>query len=197
MGYLAGSGVLMADYSWKDIYNIRKDDIILGADLIPATVTESSVEFLNNQQMMSFLENPMIRFTDTFLIWAKNREYQWWWVENPIGVQNAWKNFSKNISCTKIGLKTIDSFLLDYDVEFATLNGFEKRTVIDVTDDYLRTSITPFFRTDRSCPIIINGYVVSAGLNEYIYDYTKFNWLDSYAQLVESGKLNLIKNGLL
>ena len=191
MGYLQGSVVLMADYSWKDISNICKDDIILGADLVPSTVTEVFDGTLNIDRMMSFSENPMIGFTETHCIWAKNSEKQWWWVENVIGVQNFWKTVNF------YSFKIIDSFLVDYDVEFATLNGFEKRTVIDVTEDYLETCNTSFFRTDRRCPIIINGYVVSAGLNEYIYDYTKFNWLDSYAQLVESGKLNLIKNGLL
>lgn len=192
--HISGSLVLMADYSWKDNDKIRKGDIILGADLISATVTETNIGYTTNMRIMSFLETPIIRFTEFSCVWAKDISHQWWWVENATRLQHAWRSRGNK----EIGLKIIDSFLVDYEVEFATLNGFEKKTIIDASEDYEKNTIIPFFSTDRFCPVIINGYVVAQGrINEYVYDYTKFNWLDSYNQLIQSDKLELIKRNLL
>jgi hypothetical protein len=198
MGYVAGSLVLMADYSYKEISDICVGDIILGADLNPSIVTESFSLKLSNRRIMSFLGNEQVRFTDCDLIWAKDSTRQWWWTENAHELQLAWKNMrlnSKNHSLT--GINIIDSMLVSYEVEFATINGFEKKTVIDVTEEYSGNALIPMFKTERFCPVIVDGFVVGGGICEHEYDYTKFNWLDSYDRLVESGKLNLIKNDVI
>jgi hypothetical protein len=193
MAYISGSLVLMADLSWKDNSTICKGDVILGADLMPAVVVETNTNILANRRIMSFLENPQFRFTENNPVWARDDILQWWWAENVSRLQLEWKNNGS-------GLKIIDSPLVSYDVEFATLNGFEKYTVIDVTEkyNYNFNTMMPFFRIDRCCPIIVNGHIVAGGIiNEYAYDYTKFNWIDSYNSLFKSGDLTLIKNGLL
>jgi len=171
MAHVSGSLVLMSDYSWKDNSKIEKGDIILGADLLPATVVDKTTFRLTNRRMMSLLEVPTVKFTEADSLWARDNQRQWWWIENAFCVQQDWM-------ITGAGLKIIDSHLVSYEVEFATLKGFEKRTIIDVSEEYNFYSTTPFFKTDRCCPVIINGHVVSSGLNEHVYDYTKFDWLN-------------------
>jgi hypothetical protein len=189
MGHVSGSLVLMADYSWKSNSDIRVGDIVLGADLIPSTVIHTITDTLTKyKRMMSFLESPHVCFMENDTLWAKDSERQWWWVENAVMSQNNWRY--NNLT----PLKIIDSYLVSYDVEFATLNGFENKTLVDVTDDYTSYTQIILIKTDRYSPIIINGHVVASRLDEYIYDYTKFDWLSSYTQLVQSGKLDLIKN---
>jgi hypothetical protein len=189
MGHISGSLVLMADYSLKSNSDIRVGDIVLGADLIPSTVIHTIPDALTEyRRIMSFLESPHVRFVESDTLWAKDSERQWWWVENADMSQKKWRYMNAN------PLKIIDSYLVSYDVEFATLNGFENKTLVDVTDSYTPHTQLILIKTDRYSPIIINGHVVSSRLDEYIYDYTKFNWLDSYNQLLQSGKLELIKN---
>jgi hypothetical protein len=198
MGYVAGSLVLMSDYSHKEISDICVGDIVLGADLNPATVTESFFSKLSNRRIMSFLGNKQARFTESDVVWAKDLSRQWWWTENAHELQLAWKNMrlnSKNHLLT--GIKIINSLLVSYDVEFATINGFEKKTVIDVTEEYSENTLIPMIKTERFCPVIVDGFVVGGGICEYEYDYTKFNWMNSYNKLRKSDKLDLIKNGLL
>jgi len=176
MAHVSGSLVLMVDHSWKDNSKIEKGDIILGADLLPATVIDTTTVRLGNRRMLCLLENPKIRFHEADLLWARDSLKQWWWVENAFQAQQVWKHNST-------GLKVIDSLLVDYDVEFATLNGFEKQTIVDVSEEYNFDSTMPYFKTDRCCPVIINGQVVSSGTNEQLYDYTKFDWLKYCSQL--------------
>ena len=170
MAHIAGSLVLMADHSWKDNSKIEKGDIILGADLLPSTVVDTITVRLGNRRMLSLLENPTVRFHEVDLLWARDSQRQWWWIENAFFAQQEWE-------LNGTGLKVMDSPLVSYDVEFATLNGFEKQTIIDVSEEYDFYSTMPYFKTDRCCPVIINGQVVSSGTNEYVYDYTKFDWL--------------------
>jgi hypothetical protein len=92
-----------------------------------------------------------------------------------------------------VGLKIIDSFLVDYNVKYATLNGFETCKQINVTEEYSFDTVLSYFKTDRCCPVIINGHVVSSGLNEYRYDYTTFNW-DHYQPTL---KQRLLDNNTL
>ena len=176
MAHVAGSLVLMADYSWKDNSKIEKGDIVLGADLLPATVIDKSITSLSNKRMMSLLENTALQFNEIDSLWARDSQQQWWWIENAFRVQQEW-------IVTGAGLKIIDSHLVSYEVEFATLKGFEKQTIVDVSEQYNFHSTMPYFKTDRCCPVIINGQVVSSGLNEYVYDYTKFDWLNYCDQL--------------
>ena len=171
MAHVAGSLVLMNDYSWKDNSKIEKGDIILGADLLPATVVNVTTVRLGNRRMLSLLENPTVRFHEVDLLWARDNQTQWWWIENAFMAQQEWIE-------TGTGLKVIDSTLVSYDVEFATFKGFEKQTIVDVSEEYNFYSTMPYFKTDRCCPVIINGQVVSSGTNEYVYNYTKFDWLN-------------------
>lgn len=191
MAHVVGSLVLMADYSWKSNTELCVGDYILGSDLISATVIETHSMIMSNViRILSTIECPQLQFMESESLWAKDKNRQWWWVENVGLVQRTWK-------INKKGLKKIDSHLVSYDVEFATLNGFEKRTIVDITENYSSDSNLIFFRTDRCCPVIINGHVASSGLDEFTYDYTKFDWLSSYTQLVQSGKLDIIKNKIV
>lgn len=176
MAHISGSMVLMADLSWKDNSEIVIEDVIMGADLIPATVMKISHTSLRNKRMLSLLENQSAVFTEKDSLWARDDHRQWWWVENASLLIREWKEINT-------GLKVTDSIMVSYDVEFATFNGFEKQTIIDVTEKYSTDTIMPVFQTDRCCPVIINGQIVSSGINELIYDYTKFDWLDSLDKL--------------
>jgi hypothetical protein len=184
MAHVAGSLVLMADYSWKSNADICVGEQVLGADLIPSTVVKTSFVIVGHfRRMLSFIERPQLQFTESASLWARDSERQWWWVENVFTLQLLWKSY-------KIagGLKKIDSHLVSYDVEFATLNGFEKLTPVDITESYHPDTRLPFIVTDRRAPVIINGHVVSSELNEYTYDYTTFDWTSSLEQLKQTNR---------
>jgi hypothetical protein len=180
---VSGSLVLMADYSWKSNAELCVGDYVLGADLLPATVTEiKTAEMGNFRRMLSFVENPQFQFTEVNMLWARDHERQWWWTDNVRVLQISWQRGYD------VGLKKIDSHLVSYDVEFATLGGFERRTIVDVTEKYSFDTEMIFFKTDRCSPVIVNGYIFPSGINENIYDYTQFNWTDCYTQLSTSLK---------
>jgi hypothetical protein len=179
----------MADYTWRVQSELSVGDQILSADLQPAIIVGVSHPPLNHRSICSFEESPMVRFLESDSLWAKQRTRQWWWVENVAVLHYMWRSFGADYR----PLKVIDSFLVDYGVKYATVNGWESKKIVDVTMENQQRLDMTFLKTDRYCPIIINGHVVSGGLNEYLYDYTQFNW-DLYQPLL---KQRLIDNNTL
>jgi hypothetical protein len=179
----------MADYTWRVQSELSVGDQILSADLQPATIVKISHPPLNHRSVCSFEETPDVRFLETDSLWAKQGSKQWWWVENVAALHRMWK--LSNLDYTP--LKTVDSFLVDYSVKYATVTGWESKKIVDVTIEHQQGLDMTFLTTDRYCPVIINGHVVSSGLNEYRYDYTAFNW-DRYQPTL---KQRLLDNNTL
>lgn len=180
MAHLSNSLVLKYDLSWIPLNNIAAGDILLGADTLPKIVKKVDVYKLNYKRVFTFQDFPQIRFTEIDALWAVNFTKQWWWVENAAALQFMWGS----LGIKPYGLKIIDSMLVNYKVRFANLHGWSFRELVDVTDQYSEDTETIFVYTDDYSPIIINGHIANTGLNEYVYDYTQFDW-NRYQPLIK------------
>jgi len=147
----------------------------MGADGKPAAIKEIETPILGDRKMLSFEEDPDMRWSDEHPFWAKDDIRQWLWTANHA-------NWIKEVQVGAIaGLKDNYSFLPVDGVEFATLNGFEQRTVVDITENYGYNYNTKLYLpvTDNGSMIIVKGYVVAASTNEFKYDYTQLDWNQS------------------
>lgn len=169
----SGSMVLMWDGSEKAIEDIVESDLLMGADGQQARIKKIDRPRLGtNRRMLAFEEDTTMRWSDEHSFWVKKQDQQWWWTYNH-------KNWIREVESGDIsGLKDNYSHIIDHDVEFANLEGFAKRTVVDVTDEYSTGADTQLYLpvTESGVPIIVNRYVVAASLDEFAYDYTKFDW---------------------
>lgn len=180
MSHASDSLILMADYTWRVQSELSVGDQILSADLEPATVVKITNPTANYRSICTFAESPSMRFLETDSFWAKQGTRQWWWVDNVAALHTMWRATAPDYA----PLKTIDSFLVDYSAKYATVNGWESKKIVDVTLEYPHGLDMTFLTTDRCCPVVINGHVVSGSLNEYVYDYTQFDW-DKYQPLLK------------
>lgn len=169
-----GTKIMLADGTQINIEDVVMSDILMGADGVPVKIkTIDRPKLGPKRKLLSFLEDPSMRWSDEHLFWAKKEGKQWWWVNNH-------DNWLKEVHAGEIvGLKDNYSHI-KYDtsnVQFAHLNGFLSRTVIDVTHDSDGAETQLYLPvTETGVPILVCGYVVTGGANEFKYDYTKFDW---------------------
>jgi hypothetical protein len=165
--FTAGNLVLMADQSWKPIETVQAGEWVMGA-AGPAEVQRLHVSALGpNRRLMGFAEDAQLRWSEEHSFWARSAERQWWWSANPA----MWRA-EVELGVVK-GLKDVYSHL-EGEVEYAHLDGFVERSVTIVpapADTLVYLPIT------LGSPIIVNGYVVGASVNEFEYDYEKLDWL--------------------
>lgn len=161
----AGSKVLMFDKSWRDIETIVIGELLMGADGKPAEVVKLDTPILGERQMYTFDDGHT--WSEEHLHWTRRDGAEWWWSANP----DQWR-YEVQIG-EVVGLRDNMSVRSGEDVEFAHLEGFVKRTPTRVQYD---PSTPLFLPVTRGIPIIVDGYVVGAGSDEFIYDYSQFNW---------------------
>jgi hypothetical protein len=164
--FTAGSLVLMADQSWKSIETVRKGDWVMGATG-PEEVQRLHVSRLGHRHLMGFA-GERLRWSEEHSFWARKDGRQWWWSANPA----MWRK-EVELGVVK-GLKDLYSHF-EGDVDFAHLDGFVRRKVevMPSTPDTL-----VYLPVTKGSPIIVDGYVVGASVNEFMYDYASLDWLE-------------------
>ncbi|SAK59128.1 hypothetical protein AWB81_01796 [Caballeronia arationis] len=164
--FTAGSLVLMADQSWQPIETVRAGDWVAGATG-PEEVQRLHVSRLGHRHLMGFAGD-RLRWSEEHSFWARKDGRQWWWSANPA----MWRR-EVELGVVK-GLKDLYSHFIG-DVDFAHLDGFVKRKVevMPSTPDTL-----VYLPVTLGSPIIVDGYVVGASVNEFMYDYTALDWLE-------------------
>lgn len=180
----AGSMVLMADGTEKAIETIIESDILMGADGQPVTIKVLDFPILGERKMLSFAEDRTMRWSDEHLFWGKNETKQWWWTAD----HSSW---IKEVEMgAVVGLKDNNSFLPTEGFQFANMEGFVNRTVIDVSHEYPEGRNTKLYLpvNNTGVPFIVNGYVVTGGTNEFTYDYTQFDWSKSRNEVISKVK---------
>jgi len=165
--FVAGSLVLMADRSWKQIQTIQAGDIVMGPTG-PATVKHLHVSRVGEERkLLMFEEDPHHQWSAEHPHWVRQDGKDWWWVHDHVQIH-------KEIEMGLIrGLKDPHSFLKG-PAEFASLHGFVKRTPVVVPNYDPDTQV--FIPVVEGSPVIVNGYVVSAFINEFGYDYHQIKW---------------------
>lgn len=171
----AGSQVLRPDGSWTPIEQIVPGDVVMGVDG-PVAVAEMDRPTLGNRKMLSF-QDGSLNWSEEHAMWTRNAaKSEWWWSYN----RNMW--IKEAVGGHIGGLKNNNTMRTGAQAaEWAHVSGWKANTVVELPkmDQSTRLYLP---RTDGS-PIIVNGYVVGAGVNEAGYDYTKLNWDAVYPTL--------------
>jgi hypothetical protein len=164
--FTAGSLVLMGDRSWKPIETIRAGDWVMGPSGA-VEVQRLHISELAHRRLMGFVGS-RLRWSEEHSFWARKHGRQWWWSANP----EMWRK-EVELGVVK-GLKDLFSHF-EGDVDFAHLDGFVKRKVeaMASTPDTL-----VYLPVTLGSPIIVDGYLVGASVNEFMYDYETLDWLE-------------------
>jgi hypothetical protein len=165
----AGSKVLMADGTWKNIETVVLNDNVMG--MIGSTpVTSIHTPYLGGRQLLKFADSSL-SWSDEHAMWTKSLadNTQWWWTSNkPRWIREATTGIIRGLTDNS-SIRTGTA-----DTEWANLNGWVSPTV------EVDTSTTPYtqlyYIETGGSPIIVNGYVVGAGVNQTGFDYTNLNW---------------------
>jgi hypothetical protein len=165
--FVEGSLVLMADRSWKPIQTLSPGDMVMGPTG-PVMVKRLHIARVGKgRNLLRFKEDPRHMWSAEHPYWVRQNGKQWWWSGDPAQMRR-----EMEIGLLG-GLKDPYSFL-GGEAEFATLKGFVKRTVEVVPNHDPNTLV--FIPVVEGSPVFINGYMVSAFINEFNYDYTKLDW---------------------
>lgn len=162
----AGALVLMWDGTWRRIETIAEGELVMGADGRPTKCLEQYVNTLGPRRMYRFKEHPEHEWSDEHLYWARQSGKQWWWSASP----DQWR-WEVSIGAV-VGLKDNYS-IMSGPCEYAHLDGYVVRTPERI--DYSSDTKVYLPITDGT-PIIVNGYVVTGGTNQFQYDYETFDW---------------------
>lgn len=175
--FVAGSLVLMGDYSWRPIETLEPGDVLMGPNG-PAIMKYLYVSTLGStRNLLTFTEDPSTVWSDEHPFWARQGTDEWWWSANAPHLK------AEMVSGLIAGLKDPDSVWQHQpqELEFAHLSGFQKRTV-EVIEGADADTLVMIPVLDGS-PCIINGYVVGAFLNEENFDYRALRWEQCIPQL--------------
>lgn len=166
--FIAGTKVLMADYSWKAIETLESGDMLM-SPTGPARMLRLHHAVLGTgRAMLTMKEDPSTRWVADHPLWSRNKDgKQWWWSGDAPYMR---KEVEQGLTA---GLKDIYS-VFEEEVEYAHLNGFVKRTVQVVEGADPNTPV--FIPVLEGPPCIVNGYVAAAFFNEWEYDYTQLDW---------------------
>ena len=178
--FIAGSKVLMANGSWKQIEYIRANDLVM-SPTGPAIVKDLYVSTLGtHRKFMTFAEDRSTIWSQEHPFWSRRNGQQWWWADRPDLLREEME------TGLIAGLKDRNSVYGGQVDDYAYLGeGFVRRTPI-VLEGY--SADTPvYIPILDGPPAIVNGYVVGAFLDESQYDYARLDWNQLYPTLAAKG----------
>lgn len=164
----AGSQVLMADGSERMIETIRPGDWLMGADGVPVQIHQVDTPVLGNRRMMAMADGSL-RWSDEHGMWTRDvAGAEWWWSANP-------EQWRREVAEGAIGgLRDNQSMRSGAGFAFAHMSGWRDQAVVEAEGYGPDTQL--YLPMTNGVPIIVNGYVVGAGINEAGYDYSAFRW---------------------
>ena len=164
----AGARVRMAGGTECPIERVQPGDWLMGADGRPVQVRYVDRPLLGERRMMAFADGSQI-WSEEHGYWTRDAAgAEWWWSANP----DQWRIEAETGHIG--GLRDNASMRAGDGYAFAHMIGWREQAVIEV-EGY--GPETPLYlpRTD-GVPILVNGYVVGAGVNEEGFDYKAFRW---------------------
>ena len=163
----AGSLVLMADGTYQAIETIIMGDWLMGWNG-PVEVTEIDKPLLGSRKMLSTSDGHY--WSDEHAHWTRdNTDSQWWWAYDK-------PRWLAEVEAGAIGGLFDNSTLRSGgdEVTFAHISGWKTETPAVATQYGPETQL--YLPRTNGTPIIVDGYVVGAGVNQYIFDYAQINW---------------------
>lgn len=180
----AGSLVLMADLSWKAMEQVKLGELMWSVNG-PTECVEEYVTTLGNRRMITF-EDESILWSEEHLFWTKSEGKEWWWTYNA----DIWR-WEVDIGAT-VGL--IDNYSLrdgEILLEYAHLDGWKLQKSKVIEGDYNENTPLYLSKTNGE-PIVVDGYLVTAGTNEFVFDYSKIKWDDAVSKYKKSLKESML-----
>jgi hypothetical protein len=157
----------MADGTLRAIETVQAGEFVMGADGTSVIVEYLHEAELGTRKMYQFAEDGH-EWSDEHLHWTLKDGKEWWWSINPD--QWRWEVSSGLVA----GLEDNYSIRTGYDDQFAHMTGWVKRTPVRVD----RPSDTlVYLPVTKGVPVIVNGYVVTGGTDDKLYDYNNFRWM--------------------
>ena len=163
----AGAQVLLADGTWKPIQHVTTSDLLWGP-WGPVTLRKIDRPRLGSRRMLAFADGH--RWSEEHTHWTRAQDdSQWWWTYD----RKAWL---VEVAANAVGgLLDNDTMRTGEDgIEFAHIAGW-KRNEIRLARGFTASSRL-YLPVTSGSPIIVDGYVCGACVNEAGFDYTKFDW---------------------
>ena len=164
----AGVLILMANGIERPIESLRAGDWLMGADGQPVQIHQIDNPRLGGRRMMAMADSSLL-WSEEHGLWTRDAtNAEWWWSANP----NQWRF---EVTQGAIGglfdnnsMRTGEGFVV------AHLTGWKELDVVEIDGFGPETPL--YLPVTNGVPIIANGYVVGAGVNEYGYPYKEFKW---------------------
>lgn len=162
----AGSLVMMGDGTYAAIETLKPGDLVMGMDG-PTQVVRMEYPTLGKRRLLVFTDGHT--WSEEHTHWTRTSDgVEWLWAFNP----GMWR--SEVAQGAVAGLFDNDSLRgPDVDVEFAHVDGWRRNEILIVEADPTTQLYVPV--TSGSL-IVVDGYVVGAGVNQWGYDYTGLRW---------------------
>ena len=165
----AGSKVLMHDMSWKSIEKVEVGELMFSVEG-PTECVYEHVTFLGDRKMITFSDKSLY-WSEEHSFWTKQNGSEWWWSYNADRLR-----YEVEIGLIG-GLK--DNFSLrtgEIELEYAHIDGWKLHKSLVATDKIFNEKTPLFLPLTNGKPIVVNGYLVGAQLNEYAFDYKSIKW---------------------
>ena len=165
----------MADLSTKYIENVTPGDL-LWTPAGPQPCLELDMPLLGQRRMLSFGDSSL-RWSEEHALWARKNGREWFWSANP----EMWQ--SEVASGVIGGLLDNSGMMEGTDYEYAHTTGWKAQHIVEL-DEYSSDTQLYLPRT-TGWPIVVDGYLVGAGVNEFNADYHSITWQCHVDQLKE------------
>jgi hypothetical protein len=172
--FVAGSRVLMADLTWRRIETLRPGDMVMSSHG-PARVAKLDTPVLGDRKLYR-MQDGSITWSAEHSFWVNRDGRQWLWTLDLAHLK--WEASIGDIG----GVKDFDSYFIGEDRQpelFAHIGAapWKKGRPVHV-EEADHTPELPLYLpiTENGELIIVNGYLVGAGVNEHKCDYPKLDW---------------------
>jgi hypothetical protein len=157
----------MGDGSWRNIEDVNVGDLVMGVNgLVP--VVDLDMPLLGERRMMTF-DDGSLTWSEEHMLWARREGVrEWWWCANP----DQWR-FEVSVGHLA-GLKDNHSMYSGDGFEYAHIDGWKPQTA--KVDPSYGPDTQLYLPVTSGSPIIVNGYVVGARVNEFGFDYKSIAW---------------------
>lgn len=171
----SNSKILTDNYTTIVAKDIKVGDQLLDADLNVCTVTVTDTSpYKNKLRILSFNSESDFCFSEASTFFVRQRGVQTFWVDHPAVLIFQMDYLKLNSSV----INDRNKIVAEHDVEFATIHGWNRQRIVDVTERYLDQGTLWLTRieTDSYTPIFVNDYLYIPRINDSEYDYNRIMW---------------------
>jgi hypothetical protein len=184
--FVRNSAVLMADLSWKMIYEIVPGDMVFSPQG-PAKIKHLHRTVLGERKMYE-MEDGSLEWSSEHMFWTKQTEREWFWTmsREDLNFQVAFMNTPILNDSSSVYQGEVEKEEL-----FAHIGETWKKIkpMPSSIDAYNFPLLSP--NTENGEMIVVNGYLVDSWSDETKQEYTKLKWEDWVTDDVRAALNNL------